>query len=364
MHICSLTVENFKNAEQETIRFSEGINVIYGSNASGKTNLLEAIFFFASSRSFRGCKEKDLIQFGKTFAKAELVFVSNELERSINLLLQKNERRQIFVNRMRVQKVAEYLGLFRAVVFTPDHLNLVKGSSPFRRKFLDIAICQSFPRYVSSLHEYQRLTEQKTALLKTERPDRALLEIYHERMAPLAAIITLNRNRYIRTLEESAAAFQAEMSGEKEKLELRYLSQSGEATASLEELKTAYLNIFREKAEKEIQYGLPLYGPQKDDFEVLINGKNARTFGSQGQQRSAVLSLKLAEGELSQRLTGDYPVFLLDDILSELDDGRRKYILSKIPGKQVILTGCEPELFSEYRDANRIFVSEGKAVNV
>lgn len=364
MHICSLSVQNFKNAEKESIDFTEGINVIYGKNASGKTNLLEAIFFFASSRSFRGCKEKDMIQFGKTFSSAEMTFESNQIKKTMRVLLQKNERRQIFVNQIRVQKLSEYLGLFRAVIFTPDHLNLIKGSSPFRRKFIDIAICQSFPRYAVSLHEYQKLLEQKSALLKMERRDTALLDVYNEKMAPLAGIITLNRYRYLQRLEEVASVFQKDMSGEKENMKLRYISQSGDSSRSAEELKEVFLELFQNKKEKELQYSLPLYGPQKDDFEVLINDKNAKTFGSQGQQRSAVLSLKLAEGELSQRLTGEYPVFLLDDILSELDDDRRKYILSKIPGKQVIVTGCEPELFSGYGETNRIFVCEGVARNV
>ena len=364
MRICSLAVQNFKNAEKETILFSEGINVIYGKNASGKTNLLEAIFFFASSRSFRGCKEKEMIQFGKSFSTAELVFESNQVQRTMRVLLQKNERRQIFVNQIRTQKMSDYLGLFRAVIFTPDHLNLIKGSAPFRRKFLDIAISQSFPRYAVSLHEYQKLLEQKGALIKMKRADPTLMDVYDEKMAPLAGVITLNRNRYIRRLEEVASLIQKEMSGEREALELRYLSQAGDASGSSENLRDAYLTLFRSKREKELQYGLPLYGPQKDDFEVLINGKNAKTFGSQGQQRSSVLSLKLAEGELSQRLTGEYPVFLLDDILSELDDGRREFILSKIPGKQVVVTGCEPELFSGYQNANRIYVCEGIAENV
>ena len=360
MHICSLALQNFKNLERETVSFTEGINVIFGKNASGKTNLLEAVFFFASSRSFRGCREKDMIQFGKPFATAELAFEADGLQKTMKVLLQKNERRQIFVNQIRVQKMSDYLGLFRAVIFTPDHLNLVKGAAQYRRRFLDIAICQSFPRYAVSLHEYQKLLEQKNALLKMKRPDPALLDVYDEKMAPLAGIITLNRNRYIQRLQTVAADFQKDMSGGKESLELRYVTQVGDPSGTAAELREAYLALFSAKKEKEMQYSVPLYGPQKDDFEVVINEKNAKTFGSQGQQRSAVLSLKLAEGELSQKLTGEYPVFLLDDVLSELDAGRREYVLSKIPGKQVVVTGCEPELFSGYREANRIFVSEGK----
>ncbi len=363
MQIKKLALCQFKNAVEETLSFSEGINVICGENASGKTNLLEAIFFFAAGKSFRGCKDRDLIRFGEEKASLELLFESGDgrLETKMGLLLAKNQKRQITVGGVRVQRLAEYLGLFRAVIFTPDHLHLVKGAPECRRRFLDLAICQSFPRYAASLNEYGRLLMQKNALLKTGVPDKQLLEVYHERMAALAAVITLNRSRYLENLQEAAAVYQKEMSGGTETLELKYSSQgSPREGSSMEELREAYRNVFAGHLETEIRKGTALSGPQKDDFSVLINQKNARLFGSQGQQRSAVLSLKLAEGELSRRLTGEYPVFLLDDILSELDQNRRSYILSRISGKQVILTGCEPEL-TGYQTGNRIMVTNGKA---
>lgn len=364
MQIDTLKVQNFKNAELNEINFSEGINVIYGENASGKTNLLEAIFFFASSRSFRGCKEREMIRFGENFAQCEMQFQTKNMQQKIGMRLVKNQRRQIFVNGIKVQKISEYLGLFRSVIFTPDHLNLVKGSAPFRRKFLDIAICQSFPRYVVSLNEYQKILMQKNALLKTNSVNRNLLEVYNERLASLGGIITLNRSKYIHALKENALHIQDEISNGKEILDIRYISQANCPDATAEEIKAAYEKLFREKMEKEIAYGGALIGIQKDDFEVFINEKSARIYGSQGQQRSVVLALKLAEGELSQQLTGEYPVFLLDDVLSELDSIRREYVLGKIPGKQVVITGCEPELFSSYQNANKIFVCNGKAENV
>ena len=364
MLIRTLALNNFKNAGEEELRFGDGINVICGENASGKTNLLEGIFYFASGKSFRGCRERDLIRFGEEAASAELGFETGGAEYRMGLRIAKNQKRQILIGGVPVRRLSEYLGLFRAVIFTPDHLNLVKGAPEFRRRFLDLAICQSFPRYAASLNEYNRILMQKNAMLKRENVDRELLAVYHERMAALAAVITTNRCKYIAALTGAAAEFQKEMSGDRELLTLKYVCQCGEPERASEELRKSYEALFEEKAAQEIRNGFCMYGPQKDDFSVYLNGKNARTFGSQGQQRSSVLSLKLAEGELSKRLTGEYPVFLLDDILSELDKGRREYILSSIKGKQVVLTGCEEELFSVEQMAEKIVVEHGVARNV
>lgn len=345
--------------------FAPGVNVIYGENASGKTNLLEALFYFASGKSFRGGKERELIRLGETRAKAELIFSAGGLEKRMALTLEKGKKRELSVGGVKVQRLSEYLGLFRAVIFTPDHLDLVKGVSENRRRFLDLAICQSFPRYAASLNEYGRLLLQKNAVLRSENPDQGLLEVYHERMATLSGTITLNRAKYLANLESAAKEFQKEMSGGLEDLKLKYKSQAvpkEEDTAEV--LRERYKVLFEQKMEEEIRRGFAVCGPQRDDFDLYLNGLNCKMFGSQGQQRSCVLSLKLAEGELSKRLTGEYPVFLLDDILSELDMGRREYILDKITGKQVVLTGCETELFEGYRGSNKIFVEKGLARNV
>ncbi len=365
MNIEKLHVYNFKNAYDETLAFAPGVNIIYGENASGKTNLLEALFYFASGKSFRGGKERELIRLGEEKASAEIKFVSHGSERRMSLALEKGKKRILSVDGMKVARLSEYLGLFRAVIFTPDHLHLVKGVSENRRRFLDLAICQSFPRYAASLNEYGRLLIQKNALLRQENPDEGLLAVYHERMASLWGVITINRAKYLANLQTSAAEFQTEMSMGTEKLELKYRSQlnpTEEDTA--ETLREKAMLLFSQKSKDEIRRGFAVTGPQRDDFDLYLNGLNCKMFGSQGQQRSAVLSLKLAEGELSRRLTGEYPVFLLDDILSELDVARRSYILDKITGKQVVLTGCEPELFDGYGDCNRIYVEKGMARNV
>ena len=223
---------------------------------------------------------------------------------------------------------------------------------------MDLAICQSFPRYAATLSEYNLFLAQKNALLKRGNVIDELLSVYNERLASLAAVITVNRRKYIAKLEEEAKKFLFDMSGGKEELCLNYQTQAGELETQ-EEIKERYKALFAEKAEQEKEKFISLYGTHKDDFSVSINKKSAKMFGSQGQQRSVVLALKLAEGELSAKLTGEYPVFLLDDILSELDRDRKEYILSRITDRQVIITGCESESF-EFGNGKRIFVENGK----
>lgn len=363
MKLNSLSVKDFKNAENEKIAFTDGVNIIYGDNAAGKTNLLEAIFLFATGKSFRGSKDKDFIRFGQDTAYIEIEFEEKSGVQKMGIRLFKNQKKQIFRSGVQVTKLSEYLGLFRAVIFTPDHLNLVKGSPEFRRRFIDMAICQSFPRYVASISEYNRIIAQKNAFLKNKIDSDELLEVYNERLACLASIITQNRYKYICRLQKEAEAFQYDMTEGAETLTLEYSSQAGEGFESVEEIRKRYIELFNHKKEQEKLKSISLYGPHKDDFIIYINAKNARLFASQGQQRSAVLSLKLAEGELSKKLTGEYPVFLLDDILSELDAKRKKYILEKTQGKQVIITGCEKEFFSGLENIasrNKIYVENGK----
>lgn len=357
MKIEHLSLRNFRNAEESEIEFSEGVNIICGANAAGKTNILEAIFYFAAGKSFRNCKDRELIKFGNDKANASMRFSSRNGVQKMSAVLSKSGRRAISIGESGPLKMTEYIGRFRAVIFTPDHLSLVKGSPENRRRFLDLAICQSFPRYAPTLSEYNRVLAQKNALLKRGNVIDELLSVYNERLAQLAAVITVNRRKYVQKLEEEARKFLFDMSNGKEKLTLTYQSQIG-TFETQEEVKEKYIKLFNDKAGYEKERFLALYGSHKDDFSVSINKKSARMYASQGQQRSTVLALKLAEGELSSKLTGEYPVFLLDDILSELDSDRKEYILSRITDRQVIITGCESDLFET--DGNKIFVCEGK----
>ena len=356
MHVEHLSLKNFRNAVDSEIEFSKGVNVICGANAAGKTNILEAIFYFAAGKSFRNCKDRELITFGNDKGIIAMRFFGNNAKTKMSATLSKGGRRVIRIGESAPLRMTEYIGRFRAVIFTPDHLSLVKGSPENRRRFLDLAISQSFPRYASTLSEYNRVLAQKNALLKHGNVIDELLEVYNEKLAALAGTITVNRRKYINRLEREAKIFLADMSGGKEELTLSYQTQAGDLETQ-EEIKEKYISLFAEKMQYEKDHFLAHYGAHKDDFSVVINKKSARMYGSQGQQRSAVLALKLAEGELSAKLTGEYPVFLLDDILSELDKDRKEYILSRITDRQVIITGCESEIFDT---EGKIFVREGK----
>ncbi|MBP5155689.1 MAG: DNA replication/repair protein RecF [Clostridia bacterium] len=359
MQINSLSVKNFRNAEETRLEFDGGVNIICGANAAGKTNLLEAVFYFAAGKSFRNCRERELIRFGCESAEIKLEFADSAgNRRNMSAVFQKDRPRVLKVGENRVTRLADYLGAFRAVIFTPDHLSLVKGAPENRRRFLDLAICQSFPRYAAALTELNRTLAQKNAVLRRPGADRVLLDVYNERLASLSAGITLNRRKYVRRLESEADRFISEMCEGRESLKTEYRSQGGD-NDTLESLRERYREVISEHAETEIERGISLYGAHKDDFSVSINKKSARSYGSQGQQRSAVLALKLAEGELSARLTGEYPVFLLDDILSELDPARKEYILSRLEGRQVIITGCESGIFGAY-GRNSVFIEDGR----
>ncbi len=365
MQAQKLKTVDFRNSKFNEIEFTPGVNVIYGENAAGKTNILEAIFMLAAGKSFRGSKDKELIRFGCDAALCELQFADGRKSGSIGMKLYKSRKKEIFRNGNQVTRMAEFLGEFRAVIFTPDHMNLVKGQPENRRRFMDFAICQSFPRYVSYLNEYNRLMAQKNALLHREGDDSAkipLLEIYNEKLAASAAAIAFNRRKFLSLLEKDAAAEHLSISGGKETLTLHYNCCVDGDFESAEELRKRIHSYFDSKADIEIRRRMCLFGVHKDDITININGNNARFFASQGQQRSAVLSMKLAEGEMSHRITGEHPVFLFDDILSELDEERKAVILSKTAGRQVILTGCERSFFDTAAVENRIRVENGMCI--
>ena len=345
-----ITLSDFRNVKKAEITFSEGINVIYGDNAEGKTNILEAIYFASIGKSFRGQHVAEMIRFGEKAATIFLDYKGAGREQSISLELVGSRVRGVQKNRVRIGRLSEIVGSFRAVLFCPEHLSLVKDGPAERRQFLDIAISAADPLYLAALQRYNRILKQRNALIKDAEKNRALFDetigIWSEQLASEAAFIAKKRKRYV----EKAAVFVKEcfleMTGEREEPELTYLGVGGRDPSDYEDqekTKELLLRKLTENTDREIAAGATLWGTHKDDIDVTLNGKSARSFCSQGQQRSLALALKIAEGELCREELGEYPVFLFDDVLSELDRGRREYLLNRIKGKQVIMTTCEKE---------------------
>ena len=358
----------FRNIESEKISFSDGINVIYGENAQGKTNILEGIYLFARGKSFRAFKDKELINFNSNIGYARMIYESRGGENELGVEIPKSSNKKFYRNKNKVGKTSEIIGEFRAVLFCPSHLGIIKESPSIRRRFLDIAISQLRPIYIKMLSKYNNVLENRNAILKMSEDERksyeGILEVYSEELATLSADIANMRIDYVKKLDFWVKRYFEEMTEGKEKPNIEYETNAeGEDFNSREALKEKYLKLLTSNIEREIKYGATLFGIHKDDLKIELNSKDARFYSSQGQQRSLALAMKLSEGEISKEISGEYPVFLLDDVLSELDEKRRKYIMSNIKKRQVIITTCESTAFDEVENVNFIYVNNGKIMD-
>ena len=342
-----IALTDFRNVESACVRFDSGVNVLYGQNAQGKTNLLEAIYYAALGKSFRGQHAPEVIRFGAEGACVSLDFTAAGRAQNITMRLFHNRARAVEKNKVRVSKMSELVGSFRAVLFCPEHLSLIKGGPAERRQFLDIAVSASEPVYLATLQRYAQILKQRNALIKKAKDDpdlfAATVDVWSAQLAREAAYIARSRARYVRRAEKFVKQCFADMTGERELPELKYLGpdKNGgdyEDIAATERMLYEKLSAHHDR---EIGAGATLWGVHKDDIDVELNGHSARLFASQGQQRSLALALKIAEGEICREDCGEYPVFLFDDVLSELDSRRRAYLLEQMNGKQVILTSCE-----------------------
>ena len=357
---------NFRNSLEADVNFTDGVNVLVGNNAQGKTNLLEAVYMFSLGKSFRAAKESDMVNFDMNEAKVSLTYRENSRSdlQNITMKIGKNRRRVIEINGLKIGKLSEMIGAFRAVLFCPEHLSLVKEGPSMRRSYLDVAISQFRPVYLRSLQRYYAILEQRNKLIKGAEEDRRLfdstVDIWSAQLAHEAAIITSYREKYVKLVHNAVSDIIKDMSGERELVEISY-SGSGklESYEDLHANEERFLKLLTENHDREIGAGATLWGIHKDDIDIKINSKEARKFASQGQQRSIALALKLAEGEICRQETGDFPVLLLDDVLSELDMVRRDFLLSSVSGRQVIMTTCED---IDLGNVNKITVENGKYI--
>ena len=347
MRIDNLELFSFRNYAHICVDFDPAVNLIAGDNAQGKTNLLEAITYLSTGRSFRTRKEAELIRFDADFAELNCKVASEDREQTMKAILFAGRRqRQLYVSGVRKKTAGELSGILTTVLFCPEDLLILKTGAAARRKFLDAALCQLRPNYDRALSEYQRLHEQKSRILKDRLEQPSLLEVlpeFNQRMAQVGAIVISYRAKFLKLLAQAAGAFHDECSGGREKMTMVYKTVST-VTDPLAPSETIFEQLIAHqnshyRAELESQQCLS--GPHKDDFDVFLDEKPIRAFGSQGQTRTAAIALKLAEREILRRDTGEEPVLLLDDVLSELDAGRRDFVLNKIQTGQVFITCCE-----------------------
>lgn len=359
MIVRSLSVQHYRNIANGLLEASPTVNVIYGENAQGKTNLLEALWLFTGGRSFRGAKDAELVRIGQQRARASLCFYSGEREQEAEIAVQ-NGRRAAKLNGVEKKSPAELIGSFCAVLFCPEHLRLVKDGPALRRSFLDSAICQCKPSYAGIFSRYQQSLLQRNSLLK-DIPYHAelldTLDVWDERLAGYGGRIIRERRAYIERIRETAVTAYAGISHSREELAFAYQCTAGSAEGDEQQ---GLLEALRASRREDVAAGHTSVGPHRDDLNIEINGLSARSFGSQGQQRSIVLALKLAEAAGLEAACGEPPVVLLDDVLSELDASRQDYLLNHLSGGQVFMTCCEPEAAGRMENGALFHVQNGR----
>ncbi len=360
MKISRLHLEQFRNIESLSVFPCETVNIIYGDNAQGKTNLLEAIWLLSGAKSFRGAKDADLIRFGESRALIESDFFCAGRQQTSKIQLE--GKKTAWLNDIRQDSITAFAGIFTTVVFSPSHLGLVKDGPAGRRKFLDTSICQITPRYIGMIGQYQRILLQRNTLLKDISYASALLDtldIWDEKLSALGGVIIRMRMEYTRRLQKEAEDIYKGISMERESFSLDYRPfelpvQEGQTQR---EISSLLLEKMMQNRSEDLRSGSTGIGPHRDDLEISINGRSVRSFGSQGQQRSSVLALKLAESRCIGDILGERPVILLDDVMSELDQNRREYLLNHLTGSQIFITCCDKGYFSRL-EGGRVFRME------
>lgn len=357
MYVKKLKLLGFRNYKSEEFEFAPGTNILYGNNAQGKTNALEALYLFSIGKSFRTQQDRELINFSENFTRICVEFEDKIRANEIEILVRRDRKKQIKINDIPISKMGDLIGKFAVILFSPDELNLTKGSPNARRRFLDIAISQMRPKYYHILRRYNKVLEQRNNLIKKMRvsPDEKAKEtffVWNEKLAEYGMAIIDYRKSFVEKLNEYAKKIHFEISGEE------FLIKYKPAFSSKEE----FYQKLENSIEKEIEQGFTLYGPHRDDIDILTEGKDIKTYGSQGQHRSAVLSLKLAQADIVFEDLGEYPVLLLDDIMSELDSDRRSYLVEKIKDKQVIITCTDADELATEVKPNLIHIQNGKII--
>lgn len=334
MYIEKIRLQNFRNYENLEIDLNKNINIIYGENAQGKTNIIESIFLCAFGKSFRTSKEKEMIKFNKEKSLVEAFYQKKDRDGKIKIEL--GNKKQISLNGIKIKKLSELLGNINIVIFTPEDINILRDGPVKRRRFLDMMIGQLRPNYVYNLNMYTKTIEQRNNYLrqiKEENKPEEMLEIWDEKLAEYGEKVYIYRKEFIEKIYNKINEIHGNITDNKETLKIEFISNCDN--------KEKYLKLLKERRKLDIIKGFTTKGIHRDDFVIYINGKEVNIYGSQGQNRTVVLSLKIAELNVIYEEIGEYPILLLDDFMSELDEVRRKNFLNNIKNTQVILTCTE-----------------------
>lgn len=352
MYIKKIKLRNFRNYKEQEINFNKNINIFYGDNAQGKTNILESIFMCAMGKSFRTKKEQELIKFNEKNSLIEIDY--QKIDRTGTINIEISDKKFIFLNGIKVKKISEILGNINVVIFSPDDINILKNGPASRRKFLDIMISQLRPLYVYNLNLYLKTLEQRNNYLrqiKFEKKSQDLLDIWDEKLADYAENVYNYRKEFVEKIVKKIGKIHNEITEKKENINIYYVSEF--------ENKKQFLEVLKRSREIDIQKGYTTKGIHRDDFIVSINEKQVNVYGSQGQHRTAILSLKMSELEIVFDEIGEYPVLLLDDFMSELDKNRIHNFIKKINDIQVIIT-CTDKIDLQNLSGSIFKVQNGK----
>ena len=358
MYVESLALRNFRNYEALDIIFSDKLNILYGDNAQGKTNILESIYLSATTRSHKRAKEKDIIRFGEEESHIRINIKKRDVGHRIDVHLKKIGNKGIAIDGIPIKKSTELFGLINIIIFSPEDLSVVKSSPGERRRFMDMEICQLSRIYYSNLSKYNKILDQRNNTLKQiayRNGVEDVLDVWDDQLVDVGSSIIKERQNFINMLNEVIKEIHKNLTSEGEEIELKY-----EPNVESDN----FDDVLKEKRNIDIKNTTTMSGPHRDDFGIFINNVDVRKYGSQGQQRTAALSLKLAEIELVKKIINDNPILLLDDVMSELDSKRREALLNSIKDIQTIITCTGYDDFIKQRiNVDKIYkISNGKIV--
>lgn len=361
MFIKRLQMLNYRNYNVLDISLGPHVNVFMGDNAQGKTNILEGIYYCAFARSHRTSKDRELINWNSNNALLSITVGRERLDKRIDISILKDGKKAIQVNKIKIKKIGELFGNFNVVMFSPEDLKIIKDSPGVRRKFIDMELCQLNPKYYYNLVQYNKVLNERNSILRNRNINKDILDVYDMQLVEFGYNIIMDRLEYIEKLNKYSTKIHSDITSGKERIEFKYVS----TIKDLENIRESFYSLLEKNRVRDCERGITSVGPHRDDFTVLINDIDTKSYGSQGQQRTAVLTIKFSSLKIIKELTGEHPVLLLDDVLSELDFSRKRYILSTIGDIQTIITctGIE-DLYEYLDDKSKVFkVKDGEILN-